>query len=139
MKTKKIKTIVIDIYEDGSTDIKEINYADSKVLTNGEANSDNLIIESTRPTQSWINYGLITYSRNSKLFEELVNRDDDKIIISINNKEFIGKIDKKQARIYSLQTLMKFLNNKNYNIIDAKFVELIYDKTSNILELNLIN
>ena len=59
--------------------------------------------------------------------------------MKLYESEFIGKIDKKQARIYSLQVLMKFIEQGNYRITQSKRIELIYKKDINILELNIIN
>jgi hypothetical protein len=138
MKAKKIRTITISIFEDGSSDVQVEEYGENSSIKTDNIDRENIIIESTRPSSSWLNYGLITYSRNSELFNELVNREGDKITVSIYGREFVGKIDKKQARIYSLQGLMKFAKQENYNIIDAKAVKLLYRKDTNVLEINLV-
>ncbi|SHK32582.1 hypothetical protein [Tepidibacter formicigenes] len=138
MNPKKIRTITINIFEDGSSDVQVEEHKENKCIKKDDINRENIVIENTRSSPSWLNYGLITYSRNSDLFKELVNIEGDKITVSMYGSEFVGKIDKKQARIYSLQGLMKFIKQQNYNILDVKAVKLLYRKDNNVLEIHLV-
>lgn len=132
---KLLKRIIINIYENGESTIEE----DIFDYISEELNEDKDIVrEITTVTKSWNNYNLIIYSKKSKLFKELLTKENNELKIKFDGKYFYGKIDSKNARIYGLKDLIKYSQEENLVFTEDGKVELIYSKAMDMLNVNII-
>lgn len=124
---KIVKRIIVDVFDDGSTEIREENFPN----VNKEVNTgDNQIKEIVWATDSWDRYHVITFSRKKSLFKALEKSKGEKIQILFLGKFYYGVIGGNIPRIHGVHLPHKFVAQQK--------IELALDPISKILNITIV-
>jgi len=116
------------VYSDGSVVLEEC------AINDEEEDPIVMVSVDTKVTESWFKYNLMTFTKDSEVFDELKDLPGDFVEIEFLGGRFKGKIDKGAGRIYRLGSMMKFAQEKN-ELEEGQEVTLLYDKINKVLSV----